>query len=629
LEEPQEQAPLVLPGTSQSWLLGVLQGGSSSWASQYIESEFFELARQQIQTRTGGFDVQTVILACAALNAARTQMPAILDTALNQVKSQVTSSVVISGYESQLYKELLSFAREKSQESQSSGLQFLGGQHKMRSLSGDLTPFSGNTHGSFWHNGTHYTIEMDSSETVEKSKSGRLNSDDFISGMPDPSRNLTVRCFSRSQAPILALFEHIQKRISQSQKLEVIEMQAGARDKHSTRNKRPLATVDLPPAMMKDITIDVELFFHKDSQAWYEQSGRPYRMGILAHGPPGTGKSSLVAGIASHINVPLVLINLQGMSDNDLREAFSRVPFRSVVALEDIDCVGADVGNRGAAQDVKPKSGSSIDSSDSATPPDNAQAIAIESMMAQVMDKQAAPNQKVMSELKAIKAEVFGDDDYDEPRHRSQKPSTDKNDSLSTSSVTLSGLLNVIDGVNASEGRLVIMTTNHPEKLDPALYRAGRIERKFEITYASKASSIMTFKRLFDFDVCKRYTSDAIDRFAFAFQAQFPSKSRITAVELAKYCGQYRGIPDIAVEEFADWLKIGADKFTCPVDYTKVVDEAGVCNVPEPFDPALLQVSPSDLVNPNAGIASGIEVVAPLASLNPRFPDSGTPSTFF
>jgi chaperone BCS1 len=335
-------------------------------------------------------------------------------------------------------------------------------------------------------------------------------------------------------------------------------------------------------------------------------------MGILAHGPPGTGKSSLVAGIASYINVPLILINLQGMSDNDLREAFIRVPFRSVVALEDIDCVGADIGNRGAAQDVKPKSGSSIDSSDSATPPDNAQAIAIESMMAaQFMDKQAAANQKVMSELKAIKAEVFGDDDYDEPRHRSQKPSTDKNDSSSTNSVTLSGLLNVIDGVNASEGRLVIMTTNHPQKLDPALYRAGRIERKFEITYASKASSIMTFKRLFDNDVCKRYTSDAIYRIAFAFQAQFPSKSRITTAELAKYCGQYRGRPDIAVKEFADWLKVGADKFTCPVDYTKVVDEAGVYNVPEPFNPALLQVRPSDLVNPNAAAASGIEVVAP------------------
>ena len=42
--------------------------------------------------------------------------------------------------------------------------------------------------------------------------------------------------------------------------------------------------------------------------------------------------------------------------------------------------------------------------------------------------------------------------------------------------VTLSALLNALDGVNAPEGRLVFMTTNHPEKLDPALIRPGRVD---------------------------------------------------------------------------------------------------------------------------------------------------------
>ncbi|KAI5376402.1 hypothetical protein J4E82_004897 [Alternaria postmessia] len=49
--------------------------------------------------------------------------------------------------------------------------------------------------------------------------------------------------------------------------------------------------------------------------------------------------------------------------------------------------------------------------------------------------------------------------------------------------------------------------------------RIQRGERTFEISYASKASSIMTFKRLFDNDGCERYMSDAIARFAQAFQA--------------------------------------------------------------------------------------------------------------
>ncbi|KAF0691357.1 hypothetical protein As57867_017338, partial [Aphanomyces stellatus] len=41
--------------------------------------------------------------------------------------------------------------------------------------------------------------------------------------------------------------------------------------------------------------------------------------------------------------------------------------------------------------------------------------------------------------------------------------------------LNLSGLLNVLDGVVDSPGRILIMTTNHPEKLDPALIRPGRV----------------------------------------------------------------------------------------------------------------------------------------------------------
>lgn len=40
------------------------------------------------------------------------------------------------------------------------------------------------------------------------------------------------------------------------------------------------------------------------------------------------------------------------------------------------------------------------------------------------------------------------------------------------------GLLNVLDGVVDTPNRIVIMTTNHPEKLDPALIRPGRINKK-------------------------------------------------------------------------------------------------------------------------------------------------------
>jgi chaperone BCS1 len=47
--------------------------------------------------------------------------------------------------------------------------------------------------------------------------------------------------------------------------------------------------------------------------------------------------------------------------------------------------------------------------------------------------------------------------------------------------VTLSGLLNAIDGAVASEERIVMMTTNHPDVLDPALVRPGRIDVRLEV----------------------------------------------------------------------------------------------------------------------------------------------------
>jgi chaperone BCS1 len=47
----------------------------------------------------------------------------------------------------------------------------------------------------------------------------------------------------------------------------------------------------------------------------------------------------------------------------------------------------------------------------------------------------------------------------------------------STSAVTLSGLLNVLDGVSSEEGRVLIMTTNHIEHLDEALIRPGRADK--------------------------------------------------------------------------------------------------------------------------------------------------------
>jgi mitochondrial chaperone BCS1 len=65
------------------------------------------------------------------------------------------------------------------------------------------------------------------------------------------------------------------------------------------------------------------------------------------------------------------------------------------------------------------------------------------------------------------------------------------------SRVTFSGLLNAIDGVAAGEGRLLFATTNHIERLDPALIRPGRIDRKMFIGYATRVQAERLFRRFF------------------------------------------------------------------------------------------------------------------------------------
>jgi chaperone BCS1 len=52
--------------------------------------------------------------------------------------------------------------------------------------------------------------------------------------------------------------------------------------------------------------------------------------------------------------------------------------------------------------------------------------------------------------------------------------------------VSFSGLLNALDGVRSQEGRILFMTTNHKEKLDPALLRCGRADVHVKLDYASE-----------------------------------------------------------------------------------------------------------------------------------------------
>lgn len=67
----------------------------------------------------------------------------------------------------------------------------------------------------------------------------------------------------------------------------------------------------------------------------------------------------------------------------------------------------------------------------------------------------------------------------------------------STGSVTLSGLLNAIDGVASKEGRVLIMTTNHADRIDPALIRPGRVDKMVKFGLANREMVLRLFRFIY------------------------------------------------------------------------------------------------------------------------------------
>jgi hypothetical protein len=63
--------------------------------------------------------------------------------------------------------------------------------------------------------------------------------------------------------------------------------------------------------------------------------------------------------------------------------------------------------------------------------------------------------------------------------------------------LTLSGLLNHIDGLHNNHGMIMIMTTNFPERLDEALIRDGRVDEKIFFDYIDHDTLYLMFKNFY------------------------------------------------------------------------------------------------------------------------------------
>ena len=90
------------------------------------------------------------------------------------------------------------------------------------------------------------------------------------------------------------------------------------------------------------------------------------------------------------------------------------------------------------------------------------------------------------------------------------------------SGVTFSGLLNALDGAASKEGRLLFMTTNHLEYLDPALIRPGRADVHICFDYATGEQGAKMFKAFYP-----QATAEQVHAFAVWVEGQALSMAQV------------------------------------------------------------------------------------------------------
>ncbi|KAG8221121.1 P-loop containing nucleoside triphosphate hydrolase protein [Butyriboletus roseoflavus] len=203
---------------------------------------------------------------------------------------------------------------------------------------------------------------------------------------------------------------------------------------NGARQKRPMSSIVLQPGVKDMLLADCKDFLC--SEDWYAERGIPFRRGYLLYGVPGSGKTSLIHSLAGELGLDIYVVSLssKGMSDNTLTTLMGHVPSRCILLLEDLDAAFTRSVSRDSSSTGAPTTSTS-------TPSNN-----------------------------------------------------DTNDG---STLSLSGLLNSLDGVAAAEGRLLFATTNHIERLDPALSRPGRMDVWVNFTHATKWQAEGIFKCFF------------------------------------------------------------------------------------------------------------------------------------
>lgn len=261
------------------------------------------------------------------------------------------------------------------------------------------------------------------------------------SNIKDVKESITIKTIGRSQQQFHNLLHAITPPKEYGEITEIYKWDGDYWRKYGTQASRSFDSVILPERTRTLIVDHIQTFLNR--RGWYIDHGIPYRTGMILHGVPGTGKTSLARALCDKFDKPLYILSLNGISDNSLEEAFAELPSNTLVLIEDIDTYGVATSRR--------------------------------------------PNNK----------------QFDDPTVHGAKLGTTVNEDDSNgvdtalSMLTLGGLLNSIDGVIASDGRILIATTNHVNRLDAALTRKGRFNISVEIGYLEHDCIIKFFESFY------------------------------------------------------------------------------------------------------------------------------------
>lgn len=267
-----------------------------------------------------------------------------------------------------------------------------------------------------------------------------------------------------------------------------------------------MSTVVLSLKEKQEVLADVNEYLHPATPRWYASRGIPLRRGYLFHGPPGTGKTSFSFALAGVFGIDIYVISLQDASvtEEDLATLFTRLPRRCIVLLEDVDTAGL---RRNDSDDESKITKAKGKGKNKKTAKKEFKEPAVATTNGEKADHKGesgtvngtSTNGKEKEDPKESDSgdESDSDDEDVVPRRRQDK-SKKKGKLAAPEAISLSGLLNAIDGVASHEGRILILTTNKPESLDEALLRPGRVDRNVAFTNATGAQACELFHRMYE-----------------------------------------------------------------------------------------------------------------------------------